>query len=325
MTSSLPRRKGMTMRRIVRRTTGLLVALALALNGSWGAVPAQAAGSAVDDYTSQAAKAGTWIVKNESTLRTGALGPRLDGLLALKASGKTDPVTTATMNKLKADIRKDGPEYCKPTGNPVNVGGCAKIVITLKAIGEPTTYNKFDYATPVTSATTFNQYATNNALAMIALQRMGKPIPKALYSSVIKYATTDGWPDHDTDGLMLTALSHVTPPDKKTQDDAIQKLKDRIAKGHKPGAGWDPGPVKNGDNVNTTAWVAAGLYRTGTTTEKTTAVKAQAWLVKQQQVDGSFKGVASTMMATTQVVPALRALQSYDNVGANPAKTVTVK
>ncbi|MEH1501515.1 hypothetical protein V7F63_11285, partial [Cutibacterium avidum] len=86
--------------------------------------------------------------------------------------------------------------------------------------------------------------------------------------------------------------------------------------------GW--GFKGKGPNVNTTAWVAPGLYRAGDADHKAQAVSGQTWLVKQQKDDGSFPASYSPMMATTQAVPALRGLQSYDNVGANQAKTVQI-
>lgn len=76
--------------------------------------------------------------------------------------------------------------------------------------------------------------------------------------------------------------------------------------------------------MNTTAWVAPGLFRAGDADHQQQAVKGQEWLVGQQKSDGSFRGLVTTpagiMMATTQAVPALRGLQSYDNVGAHQAQ-----
>ncbi|MDF9457878.1 hypothetical protein P5837_30665, partial [Bacillus cereus] len=94
----------------------------------------------------------------------------------------------------------------------------------------------------------------------------------------------------------------------------------------KQGDGW--GIPGKGANVNTTAWVAPGLYRAGDADHKDQAVKGQAWLAGQQQADGSFPSnvvsPAWTMMTTVQAVPVLRGLQSLDTIGANPARAVTV-
>ena len=138
-----------------------------------------------------------------------------------------------------------------------------------------------------------------------------------------KYATTTPqWDDPDTDGLTLTALSHVESPDKQK---AVTSLVKRLDADKQDGA-W--GSKGKGPNVNTTAWVAAGLDRAGDAGHKAQAVAGQKWLVKQQQTDGSFTGSVKTpagkMMATTQAVPALRQLASYDTVGANQAKMVQV-
>ena len=301
-----------------KRVVGPVVAAALMV-GAVGvtAAPAQAAQtSGPADYASQAQQAADYIDGHQADLTKGKLGPQLDGALALVAAGRKDSPTIA---KVKDTIKAQGPSYCTAK----NVGGCAKVTITLLALGESTTYGGVDYAKPVTKASQFEEYATNQALDMIALERLGKPIPKALLDKVTKYATTTPqWDDPDTDGLTLTALSHVESPDKQK---AVTSLVKRLDADKQDGA-W--GSKGKGPNVNTTAWVAAGLDRAGDADHKAQAVAGQTWLVKQQQTDGSFTGSVKTpagkMMATTQAVPALRQLASYDTVGANQAKMVQV-
>ena len=301
-----------------KRVVGPVVAAALMV-GAVGvtAAPAQAAQtSGPADYASQAQQAADYIDSHQADLTKGKLGPQLDGALALVAAGRKDSPTIA---KVKDTIKAQGPSYCTAK----NVGGCAKVTITLLALGESTTYGGVDYAKPVTKASQFEEYATNQALDMIALERLGKPIPKALLDKVTKYATTTPqWDDPDTDGLTLTALSHVESPDKQK---AVTSLVKRLDADKQDGA-W--GSKGKGPNVNTTAWVAAGLDRAGDAGHKAQAVAGQKWLVKQQQTDGSFTGSVKTpagkMMATTQAVPALRQLASYDTVGANQAKMVQV-
>ncbi|KPG64787.1 hypothetical protein AK828_05030 [Cutibacterium acnes] len=233
------------------------------------------------------------------------------------SAGKTD---AATFTTIKNDIKAKGPSYCTPK----NVGGCAKVTITLLAAGESPNYGGTDYAGPVTSASQFAEYPTNQALDMIALERLGKPIPKALFVKVTDDATKGSqWEDPDTDGLTLTALSHVkaTPEQQGKITNAKAALVKRLD-GSKQGEAW--GFKGKGPNVNTTAWVAPGLFRAGDADHQQQAVKGQEWLVGQQKSDGSFRGLVTTpagiMMATTQAVPALRGLQSYDNVGAHQAQ-----
>lgn len=294
-----------------KRVVGPVVAAALMV-GAAGAAPAQAAQtSGPADYATQAGRAADYIDGHSADLTKDKLGPQLDGALALVAAGRKDSPTVANV---KDTIKTQGPSYCTDS----NVGGCAKVTITLLALGESTTYNGFDYAKPVTKASQFKEYPTNQALDMIALERLGKPIPQKLLTAVTDYAsTTPKWEDPDTDGLTLTALSHVESPDKQK---AVTSLVKRLDADKQDGA-W--GSKGKGPNVNTTAWVAPGLYRAGDADHKAQAVAGQTWLVKQQQADGSFPGY-SPMMATTQAVPALRGLQSYDNVGANQAKTVQI-
>ena len=302
-----------------KRVVGPVVAAALMV-GAVGvtAAPAQAAQtSGPADYASQAQQAADYIDSHQADLTKGKLGPQLDGALALVAAGRKDSPTIA---KVKDTIKAQGPSYCTAK----NVGGCAKVTITLLALGESTTYGGVDYAKPVTKASQFEEYATNQALDMIALERLGKPIPKALLDKVTKYATTTPqWDDPDTDGLTLTALSHVESPDKQK---AVTSLVKRLDADKQDGA-W--GSKGKGPNVNTTAWVAAGLDRAGDAGHKAQAVAGQKWLVKQQQTDGSFTGSVKTpagkMMATIQAIPVLRGLQSFDNIGTHqPRRLVTM-
>ena len=302
-----------------KRVVGPVVAAALMV-GAVGvtAAPAQAAQtSGPADYASQAQQAADYIDSHQADLTKGKLGPQLDGALALVAAGKKGSPTVA---KVKDTIKAQGPSYCTAK----NVGGCAKVTITLLALGESTTYGGVDYAKPVTKASQFEEYATNQALDMIALERLGKPIPKALLDKVTKYATTTPqWDDPDTDGLTLTALSHVESPDKQK---AVTSLVKRLDADKQDGA-W--GSKGKGPNVNTTAWVAAGLDRAGDAGHKAQAVAGQKWLVKQQQTDGSFTGSVKTpagkMMATIQAIPVLRGLQSFDNIGTHqPRRLVTM-
>ena len=301
-----------------RRVVGPVVAAALMV-GAVGAVPAQAAqASGPADYAAQAGRAADYIDGHSADLMKGKLGPQLDGALALVAAGRKDSPTVA---KVKDSIKVQGPSYCTDS----NVGGCAKVTITLLALGESTTYDGFDYAKPVTHASQFNEYPMSQALDMIALERLGKPIPQNLLKSVTDYATTQ--PKHmaglvSTDGVMLTALSHVEFPDKQKAVTSLVKRLDADRQGD--GWGWPD----HGANVRATTRVAPGLYRAGDAAHKAQAVAGQTWLAAQQQSDGSFPGYYySPMLATIQAVPVLRGLQSFDNIGTHPPRrlvTMTV-
>ena len=121
---------------------------------------------------------------------------------------------------------------------------------------------------------------------------------------------------------MLAALSHVVARGSQQETIAAAKahLVARLDADHQTDAwGWPD----HGANVRTTTRVAPGLYRAGDANHKDQAVKGQAWLASQQQADGSFAGY-TPITATTQAVPVLRGLQSFDSIGANPARAVTV-
>jgi len=202
------------------------------------------------------------------------------------------------------------------------------VTITLLAAGEPTTYGGVDYAKPVTSLpdSALKEHPFHQALDMIALERLGQPIPQRLFKSITDYALTPPGRNYpstaSTDGLMLAALSHVV----STADDqeAITAAKAALVKrldADRQGDGW--GWPDHGANVRATTRVAPGLYRAGDAIHKDQAVKGQAWLAGQQKVDGSFAGY-TPITATTQAVPVLRGLQTFDSIGANPARAVTV-
>ena len=81
------------------------------------------------------------------------------------------------------------------------------MTITLLAAGESPNYGGTDYAGPVTSASQFAEYPTNQALDMIALERLGQPIPQRLFKSITDYVSARPGRNYpSTDGLMLAAL-----------------------------------------------------------------------------------------------------------------------
>ncbi|OFP48959.1 thrombospondin [Propionibacterium sp. HMSC067A01] len=206
------------------------------------------------------------------------------------------------------------------------------MTITLLAAGESPTYGGVDYAKPVTSLpdSALKERPFHQALDMIALERLGQPIPQRLFKSITDYALTPPGRNYpstaSTDGLMLAALSHVV----STADDqeAITAVKAALVKrldADRQTDGW--GWPDHGANVRATTRVAPGLYRAGDAIHKDQAVKGQAWLAGQQKVDGSFAndwGPSWRALATAQAVPVLRGLQSFDSIGANPARAVTV-
>ena len=307
-----------------KRVVGPVVAAALMV-GAVGvtAAPAQAAQtSGPADYAAQAGRAADYIDKHSADLMKGDLGPQLDGALALVAAGRKDSPTVA---KVKDSIKAQGPSYC----TDANVGGCAKVTITLLALGESTTYGGVDYSQRVTSlpASALTEHPMNQALDVIALERLGKPIPEALLDKVADYAVTQ--PKHmaglvSTDGVMLTALSHVEAPGKQAAVTSLVKRLDY----YRQGDGW--GWPDHGASVRATTRVAPGLYRAGDAAHRAQAVAGQKWLAAQQQSDGSFSDGSfpayySPMLATIQAVPVLRGLQSFDTIGTHqPRRLVTM-
>jgi len=201
------------------------------------------------------------------------------------------------------------------------------VTIALLALGESTTYGGVDYSQRVTSlpASALTEHPFHQALDVIALERLGKPIPQNLLKSVTDYAsTTPKGDDPDTDGLMLTALSHVTAPGQQAAVTSLVKRLDADRQGD--GWGWPD----YGASVRATMRVAPGLYRAGDAAHRAQAVAGQKWLAAQQQSDGSFSDGSfpayySPMLATIQAVPVLRGLQSFDTIGTHqPRRLVTM-
>ena len=314
-----------------RRVVGPVVAAALMVGvvGVTAARAAEMAGTSDPrpvDYAAQASKAVDYINAHRGALAKTGVEWQLDEALALVASGRRDTATQTTLNVIKDTIKAQGPSYC----TRANVGGCAKVTITLLALGESTTYDGFDYAKPVvTYASRFDEHPFHQALDMIALERLGKPIPQNLLDSVTRYAVTP--PRHmagvvSTDGVTLTALSHVkaTPtPDWQRQVTAAKAALVKRLDDDWQGAGW--GIKDYGANVRATTRVAPGLYRAGDAAHRAQAVAGQTWLAAQQRSDGSFPAYYSPMLATIQAVPVLRGLQSFDTIGTHqPRKLVTM-
>jgi len=307
-----------------KRVVGPVVAAALMV-GAAGAAPAQAAeASGPADYAAQAGRAADYIDGHSADLMKGDLGSQLDGALALVAAGRKDSPTVA---KVKNNIKTQGPSYCTAK----NVGECAKVTITLLALGESTTYGGVDYSQRVTSlpASALNEHPFHQALDMIALERLGKPIPKVLFDKVLEYATTPPSLSAgvvSTDGVMLTALSHVkATPDRQRQVTAAKAALVKRLDADKQDGAW--GPKGQGAGVRATTRVAPGLYRAGDAAHRAQAVAGQKWLAAQQRSDGSFPAYYSPMLATIQAVPVLRGLQSFDTIGTHPPRrlvTMTV-
>ncbi|WP_205628038.1 prenyltransferase/squalene oxidase repeat-containing protein [Acidipropionibacterium acidipropionici] len=192
---------------------------------------------------------------------------------------------------------------------------------------DPASFDGKNYIGAVSAAssyTSYSEYVTNTALALVALSRADKPVPAALFQAAIDQSAdqwpasgSPAWDDIDSGGLMLTALSHVNDSRKTATVTNIESWMDQA---RVDGEGWS-NQVTTSDpssNVNTTAWVAPGMDRSDETSQ---AVDAQSWLVSQQNTDGSFTAgpdltePINLMMATTQAIPPLLGLSSYDNTG----------
>jgi hypothetical protein len=288
------------------------------------------------NYTTQAYKATAYITANIGTLTgqpAAQLGQELDGYIGLNAvryNITPNPVLPVpALNAMNQDFVQDSTKadtYCGQGGDSPNIGGCAKVAIALMSAGTQTSNtNLKTYLDTISNSQTFNQYATNQALVIIALARAGRPVPNALYQAALQWSTDDEsyFTDPDTCGLMLTALSYVNDS-SSAKTAAIANLKARLAAQKVPNAaGWGndwTGATPTVANINTTAWAAPGAYKTGDATLKTTAITAQSVFTSNQTSTGAITpGTAgwNDMMSTTQSLPPLLKLRSYDNAGSD--------
>lgn len=322
----------MAPRHLPRGLLTLTLGLALTTTGAplaRAGTPADRARQSSDAprYTTEANKAAKYVASNLSVARASSasgLGVELDALIGVSATG-TQPAAVTTM---LSDVQTYGPAYC-PTASPAgHVGACAKLSIALMTAGRnPAGFNGKNYIGAVSAASSYSsysEYVTNTALAMVALSRAHLSIPEDLFQTAIDQSAdqwpasgSPAWDDIDSGGLMLTALSHVNDSRKAT---TVSNIKSWMDQARVSAEGWTTQTSETDprSNVNTTAWVAPGMDRSGETSQ---AIDAQSWLVSQQNTDGSFTAgpdltePINLMMATTQAIPPLLDLSSYDNTG----------
>lgn len=337
-----PGKQTMAPRHLPRGLLTLTLGLALTTTGAPLAradTPADRArqSSNAPRYTTATGAAAQYVADNLSVARASSasgLGVELDALIGVSATGtQSDAAET-----MLSDVKTYGPTYC-PTASPAgHVGACAKLSIALMSAGEdPASFDGKNYIGAVSAAssyTSYSEYVTNTALALVALSRADKPVPAALFQAAIDQSAdqwpasgSPAWDDIDSGGLMLTALSHV---DDSRKTATVTNIESWMDQARVDGEGWS-NQVTTSDpssNVNTTAWVAPGMDRSDETSQ---AVDAQSWLVSQQNTDGSFTAgpdltePINLMMATTQAIPPLLGLSSYDNAGTTyQPHTITV-
>lgn len=322
--------KNSTLRTKTLKTS--IVALAAAGMMVASSLPAWAAPG---NYGTEASLAADYIATNVTdltSLSASGLGQLLDGQIAMSAvdfngSGLSS-TQLAAFDAMDQEIELEADDYCKPNATSGrNVGGCAKVAITLMASGaQPGAGGDLDtYLDAVRTAPSFNQYATNQALSIIALARAGEQIPDALYNAALDWSTNDAayFPDTDTVGLMLTALSYVNSTSTAHQD-AIDNLHVRLAAQKATttdgwGLTYNPSAGQPAEaNINSTAWAAPGADRTGNAALQADAIAAQSVFINNQLPSGAITpGTPGwvDMMSTTQSVPPMLGLRSYDNAG----------
>jgi hypothetical protein len=259
-----------------------------------------------------AANAGAAFIKTQQ-LADGsfAIGPgqTMDAIYAVRAAGY-DPAKDTVGGKSPADYLKANAGAAATTA-----ASAAKAALGAKALGlDPKSVNDTDLIAAInahyTAATgKFGADSFSHSIALLGLACTGNSVPAGAVIELRAEQIADGgWgflggSDPDTTAIALQALiaagaAHGDAAVTK----AIALLKS--TQGNDGGWGFDPAE----SNVSSTAYVVQALIAAGENVESAAYTKAGvtpiAYLLSQQEPDGSFKGF-NPAFATNQVVPAL--------------------
>lgn len=270
------------------------------------ALPAQVLPA--EDVATTATQAAAYVAAqyaaNPASFSPGDLS---DAVVGLQATGGQQATVTAMLTRLKAQA----PDYA------TSPGAAAKVALAVMAVGQdPTNFAGLDLLKVINDGLAANPgagYATNQALAVMALARAGEPVPNAVVQHIVANQLADGswgWgtnADPDTTGLMIAALA-IIPCDHALRAEAqaaLTKARAWVVANEKA-----PGYWQAYSAVNTTSMVAQGLL-----TDGQDIARVQTWLSTQQNEDGGmlYNG-KSNLMATIQSLPVL-ASKTYLTAG----------
>ncbi len=236
-------------------------------------------------------------------------GQTMDAIFAIRAAGY-DPAKETIGGKSPADYLK---------ANATSTSGAAsaaKAALGAKALGiDPKSVGGTDLIAKITggydSATgTYAGDDFNQSIAMLGLACTGNSVPAAALGALkaTQIASDGGWgfggfSDPDTTAIAIQALlASGAPKSDPVLTKALAYLK--ASQGNDGGFGY----VSDESNASSTAFVVQALLALGENPEGATytknGVNPVAYLLSQQNADGSFKGF-DPGFATNQVVPAL--------------------
>lgn len=314
-----------------------LLVLALAL---LAALPLLGAGAALPETS--AATRGAAYIKSLQTpdgaYGSTSPGQNMDAIFAVRAAG-FDPAKDLTGGKSPADyLRANAAAATSPAAAAKAALGAKALGLDPKAVSGTNLIANIsvglDAATGKYAADDFSQ-----SIAMLGLACTGNPVAASATTALkATQIANGGWgfsgaSDPDTAAIAIQALLAAGVP--KT-DAALVKALAYLKAAQADDGGW--GYDTTASNVSSTAFAIQALLALGENPEGTAYVKAGvspvAYLLSQQNADGSFKGF-DPAFGTNQVVPAL-AGRTFCNaaetaitqvrpvVTATPSPTVTV-
>ncbi len=236
-------------------------------------------------------------------------GQSLDAIYALRTAGY-DPAKDSVGGVTPVDyLKANAAALTSP-------GAAAKGALAAKALGlDPKTVNGIDLAGIVAAAydPDTGAYAVDDfsqSIAMIGLACTGNPVEAKAIDALraTQVETEGGWgfgggSDPDTTAIAIQALVATgVPPADPALVKALAYVK--ASQGNDGGWGFDPSE----SNASSTAYVVQALIALGEDPDSAAwekdGVTPVAYLLSQQNADGSFKGF-DPAYATNQVLPAL--------------------
>ncbi len=287
------------MRRLFFIVTAALVAL-----------PAFFAGAAIPEK-SAALKGAAYILSQQGDdggYGSAGAGPVADAIYAVRAAG-FDPNKDVRGGKTPADYLKAvAAAQTKPAS-------AAKAALAAKALGlNPKAVAGTDLIAAIDAGlvAATGRYASDdfsNAIAVLGLVCTGNTVPDGTTAALRAAQLTDGgWgfggsSDPDTTGIALQALLATGVP---RTDAAVTKAIGYLKGSQGKDGGWGFDPSES--NVSSTAYSVQALIAAGEAVESAaytkTGVTPVAFLLSQQNANGSFKGF-DPLFAANQAIPAL--------------------
>jgi hypothetical protein len=259
-----------------------------------------------------AANAGAAFIKTQQladgSFATGP-GQTMDAIYAVRAAGY-DPAKDAVGGKSPADYLKANAPAAATTA-----ASAAKAALGAKALGlDPKSVNGTDLIAAINAGYTaatgkFGADSFSHSIALLGLACTGNSVPAGAVTELrAEQIANGGWgflggSDPDTTAIALQALIAAGAAHG---DAAVTKAVALLKSTQGSDGGWGFDPAES--NVSSTAYVVQALIAAGENVESAAYTKGGvtpiAYLLSQQEPDGSFKGF-NPAFATNQVVPAL--------------------